>query len=382
LNDPVLPGATLGILGSGQLGRMLAQSARRMGYRVHTFSPTADSPTGQIADRETVAAYEDLDAIERFARDVDAVTFEFENISSAAANAAARHGPVRPRGEVLHLCQNRWREKHALTAAGLPTAPYAAVESLEALLAAIARLGTPCILKTAGFGYDGKGQARINTADDAVAAWASIGGGPAILEGVVDFAAELSVVAARGATGERVDFGVIENRHVDHILDVSIADAPLDEAQTTRAREIAATVMEAFDVVGVLCVELFVDRRGELLVNELAPRPHNSGHLTIEACASSQFDQQLRAVCGLPLGDTTRRQPTAMANLLGDLWADGEPDWTAALADPAVNLHLYGKAEPRAGRKMGHLTASAASRDEAVRRVRTARAALVRASNP
>ena len=382
MTDPVLPGATLGILGSGQLGRMLAQSARRMGYRVHTLSPATDSPTGQIADRETVAAYEDLDAIERFARDVDAVTFEFENISSAAADVAARHGPVRPRGEVLHLCQNRWREKHALTDAGLPTAPYEAVESLEALSAAIARLGTPCILKTAGFGYDGKGQARINTADDAAAAWAAIGRGPAILEGVVDFAAELSVVVARGAAGDQVDFGVIENRHVDHILDVSIADAPLTDAQITRAREIAATVMEAFDVVGVLCVELFLDQNGELLVNELAPRPHNSGHLTIEACPSSQFDQQLRAVCGLPLGDTQRQRPTAMANLLGDLWAQGEPDWAAALSAPSVNLHLYGKAEPRPGRKMGHLTASAPDRDEAVRRVQAARAALVRPPNP
>ncbi|PZA00973.1 5-(carboxyamino)imidazole ribonucleotide synthase [Gammaproteobacteria bacterium 2W06] len=382
MTDPVLPGATLGILGSGQLGRMLAQSARRMGYRVHTLSPATDSPTGQIADRETVAAYEDLDAIERFARDVDAVTFEFENISSAAADVAARHGPVRPRGEVLHLCQNRWREKHALTAAGLPTAPYEAVESLDALPAAIARLGTPCILKTAGFGYDGKGQARINTPDDAPAAWAAIGRGPAILEGVVDFAAELSVVAARGAAGDQVDFGVIENRHVDHILDVSIADAPLTDAQITRAREIAATVMEAFDVVGVLCVELFLDQNGELLVNELAPRPHNSGHLTIEACPSSQFDQQLRAVCGLPLGDTQRQRPTAMANLVGDLWAQGEPDWAAALSAPSVNLHLYGKAEPRPGRKMGHLTASAPDRDEAVRRVQAARAALVRPPNP
>jgi len=382
LSAPVLPGATLGILGSGQLGRMLAQSARRMGYRVHTLSPATDSPTGQIADRETVAAYDDLDAIERFARDVDAVTFEFENISAAAADVAARHCPVRPRGEVLHIAQNRSREKHALTAAGLPTAPYEAVTSAEALPAAVARLGTPCILKTAGFGYDGKGQARINTADDAAAAWAAIGEGPAILEAVVDFAAELSVVAARGADGEQVDFGVIENRHVDHILDVSIADAPLDDARTARACDMARTVMEAFDVVGVLCVELFIDREGEILVNELAPRPHNSGHLTIEACPSSQFDQQLRAVCGLPLGDARRRQPTAMANLLGDLWADGEPDWAAALADPAVNLHLYGKAEPRPGRKMGHLSASAASRDEAARRVQAARAALVHRPDP
>ncbi|RZU99308.1 5-(carboxyamino)imidazole ribonucleotide synthase [Spiribacter vilamensis] len=381
MSRPILPGATIGILGSGQLGRMLAQSARRMGYRVHTLSPAADSPTGQIADREVVAAYDDLEAIARFARDVDVVTFEFENIAAESAAVAARHVPVRPKGDVLHLTQNRYREKHALTAAGLPTARYEAVDSLEQLHDAIARLGMPCILKTAGFGYDGKGQARITADSDPADAWQAIGAGAAILEAVVDFEAELSVVAARGPDGAQVDFGLIENRHVDHILDVSIADMPLTPGQTARAREIAATVMREFDVVGVLCIEMFLTRDGELLINELAPRPHNSGHLTIEACASSQFDQQLRAVCGLPLGDTTRHAPTAMANLLGDLWNGGEPDWAAALADPAVNLHLYGKAEARPGRKMGHLTASAASRDEAVRRVTQARSALLRPRN-
>ena len=378
MSRPILPGSTVGILGSGQLGRMLAQSARRMGYRVHTLSPAADSPTGQIADREVVAAYDDLEAIARFARDVDVVTFEFENIGADAAAVAARHVPVRPSGDVLHITQNRHREKHALAAAGLPTARFEAVESLARLHDAIARLGTPCILKTAGFGYDGKGQARITATSDAADAWQAIGAGAAILEAVVDFEAELSVVAARGPDGTQVDYGLIENRHVNHILDISIADMPLTPEQTTRAREIATTVMREFDVIGVLCIEMFLTRDGELLINELAPRPHNSGHLTIEACPSSQFDQQLRAVCGLPPGETRRHAPTAMANLLGDLWNDGEPDWAAALADPAVNLHLYGKAEPRPGRKMGHLTASATSRDEAARRVTQARSALLR----
>lgn len=376
MSAPILPGATLGILGSGQLGRMLAQSARQMGYRVHTLSPGTDTPTGQLADREVVADYDDLDAIADFARQVDVVTFEFENVASAATNCAARHAPVRPGGEVLHITQNRQREKEALAAAGLPTAPFEVVDTEADLAGAIERIGTPCILKTAGFGYDGKGQIRIEADTAPAEAWAAIGGVPAVLEGFVDFAAELSIVAARGLDGTVVDFGLIENRHVNHILDVSIADMPLDAAQGRLAREIAETVLTALDVVGVLCIELFLTRDGDLLVNELAPRPHNSGHLTIEGCPSSQFDQQLRAVCGLPLGDTRRLYPMAMVNLLGDIWAAGVPDWSAALSDPAVNLHLYGKAEARAGRKMGHITAFGQDRDDAARRATAARAAL------
>ncbi|MEX0386903.1 5-(carboxyamino)imidazole ribonucleotide synthase [Spiribacter onubensis] len=376
MSRPILPGATIGILGSGQLGRMLAQAARGMGYRVATLSPGTDTPTGQIADHEVVADYDDLDAIASFARDVDVVTFEFENVASAATDVAARHAPVRPRGEVLHVTQNRLREKRVLAAAGLPTAPFEAVDEFRGLEAAVARIGTPCILKTAGFGYDGKGQVRIDAGTELEWAWQAMAGGPAVLEGFVDFEAELSVVAARGLDGELVDFGLIENRHADHILDVSIADMPVGEALEDDARQIAATVMEALDVVGVLCVELFLTRDGKLLVNELAPRPHNSGHLTIEGCPSSQFDQQLRAVCGLPLGDTLRKAPVAMANLLGDLWEGGEPDWVAALSDPAVNLHLYGKAAARPGRKMGHLTAFGTDRDDAMRRVMVARSVL------
>ncbi len=378
MTQPILPGAVIGVLGSGQLGRMLAQSARRMGYRIHTLSPEANTPTGQIADCEIVADYADLDAIEAFARGVDVVTFEFENVSSAAADAAARHAPVRPRGEVLHVAQHRAREKTALAKAGLPTAPFEAVDSLQALPGALDRIGMPAILKTAGFGYDGKGQARIEAGEDPAVAWESIGGGPAVLEGVVDFAAELSIVAARGLDGQMVDFGLIENRHSNHILDVSIADMPLSAAQQKSAHEIAQTVMSELDVVGVLCIELFLTQSGDLLVNEIAPRPHNSGHLTIEACPSSQFDQQLRAVCGLPLGDTTRKAPVAMVNLLGDLWRDGEPDWAAALRDPAVNLHLYGKASARVGRKMGHITAFGQDREDAAQRALAARAALIR----
>ncbi len=376
MSSVIAPGATLGILGSGQLGRMLAQAARRMGYRVHTLSPDRDTPTGQLADREVVAEYSDLDAIAQFAQAVDVVTFEFENVAFAAAEAAERFAPVRPLGSVLHTTQNRLREKQALSAAGIPTAPYAAVHSAQELSAAIAEIGLPAILKTAGFGYDGKGQVRITSHDEVTDAWQSVGPGPAVLEGVVDFVAEASVVAARGLDGAMVDFGLIENRHVDHILDVSIADMPASEALCAQAQALTRAILEALDVVGVLCVELFLTQRGDWVVNELAPRPHNSGHLSIEACASSQFDQQLRAVCGLPLGDTARRAPVAMANLLGEHWEGGVPNWQAALRDPAVNLHLYGKACPRAGRKMGHLTAVGNNREDALQRVLAARAAL------
>ncbi|MDR9480104.1 MAG: 5-(carboxyamino)imidazole ribonucleotide synthase [Spiribacter sp.] len=376
MSQPILPGATLGILGSGQLGRMLAQSARRMGYRVHTLSPDVDSPTGQIADHAVVADYDDLAAIEAFASAVDVVTFEFENVAFAAADCAAQFAPVRPGGGVLHTTQNRLREKQALSAAGIPTVAYQAVSSQAELDAAVAEMGTPAVLKTAGFGYDGKGQVRIEAQTDLTQAWASIGDGPAVLEAFVEFAAECSVVGVRGADGAIADFGVIENRHQHHILDVSIADMPLEPDQRDAARSIARAILEQLDVVGVLCIEFFLTQQGELLVNELAPRPHNSGHLTIEACPSSQFDQQLRAVCGLPLGSTQRQAPVAMVNLLGDQWQGHTPNWAAALTDANVNLHLYGKAEPRNGRKMGHITAFGADREDAARRALAARAAL------
>lgn len=370
------PGSTIGVLGSGQLGRMFAIAARRMGYRVHTLSPDYDTPTGQVADREVQAAYDDLDAVREFARGVDVVTFEFENVSSAATEAAAAHAPVRPAGSVLHVTQNRLREKGFLSASGFPVAPYAAVHTLEELRGALARIGSPAVLKTAGWGYDGKGQAKIADPAEAPAAWESIGSQEAILEAFVDFEREVSVVAARGLDGSFAHFGVIENRHSRHILDVSIAPAAVPPAVAKDAEEIARGILEGLDVVGVLAVEMFLTRDGRLLVNELAPRPHNSGHLTFDACVTSQFEQQLRAICGLDLGSTELLRPAAMANLLGDLWGGGEPDWAAACGFPDVKLHLYGKAAPRPGRKMGHLTALAATREEAVERVLAARKSL------
>ena len=376
----ILPGATIGILGSGQLGRMLALVARRMGYRVATYSPDRDSPTGQVADSEAVGAYDDLDAVRAFARQVDVVTFEFENVPSATVEAIAALAPVRPSAAVLHIAQHRLREKTFLAHRGFPVAPFAPVRDLAELEAALATIGVPAVLKTAGFGYDGKGQCRLDAPADAPWALATLretmGAEEAVLEAFVDFAAELSVIVARAATGHLALYGPVENCHARHILDTTRAPAAVPPAVAAQARELATEIARALDLVGVLCVELFLTRDERLLVNELAPRPHNSGHYTIEACLTSQFEQQLRAACGLPLGDPAQLRPAAMANLLGDLWQDGEPNWAAALAVPDVKLHLYGKAEARPGRKMGHLTALADSAEAAAARVLHARAAL------
>jgi 5-(carboxyamino)imidazole ribonucleotide synthase len=374
--EPILPGAVLGVLGSGQLGRMFAIAARRMGYRVHTFSPEEDTPTGQVADVEVTGSYDDLDAIRRFAQGVRVVTFEFENVPAATAEAAGEFAPVRPAGHVLHTTQHRIREKAFITGAGLPLTPYRTVHSSGDLARAISDLGTPAILKTADFGYDGKGQARINAPAEAETAWSSIGRVPAVLEAFIPFEREISVVAARTADGHYADWGAVENRHRNHILDVTIAPAAVEQRVARRAQEIARAVLEALEVTGVLCVEFFVKPGGDLLINELAPRPHNSGHFTFDASLTSQFEQQLRAVCGLPLGSTDLLRPAAMANLLGDLWFPREPNWDAAAAFPNVKLHLYGKLAPRPGRKMGHLTALAPDADAALRDVLAARAAL------
>lgn len=377
---PILPGATIGVLGSGQLGRMFAIAARRMGYRVHTFSPDFDTPTGQVSDLEVAASYDDLDAVRKFARGVSVVTFEFENVPAATAAAAAEVAPVRPAGNALHTTQHRLREKAFLTAAGLPVTPYSPVNSVDELRAALAKQGYPAILKSADFGYDGKGQFRINSPDDTDTAWAAVGPAAAVLESWVDFEREVSVVAARGVDGSFVHYGVIENDHKNRILDVSLAPARIGAETAVEAAEIARAVLTALEVVGVLCVEFFVKRDGGLLINELAPRPHNSGHLTFDACVTSQFEQQLRAVCGLPLGSTDLLCPAAMANLLGDLWDKGEPDWAGACASPTVKLHLYGKLAPRRGRKMGHLTALGENAEETVRQARNVLGRLVQPS--
>jgi 5-(carboxyamino)imidazole ribonucleotide synthase len=376
--SPILPGSTIGVLGSGQLGRMFAMAARRLGYRVHTLSPESDTPTGQVADVEITAAYEDLDAIARFARGVDVVTFEFENVPAPSAAAAEALAPVRPNRRALEICQHRIREKTFLSERGLPVAPFAPVRTDAELTEAVARIGRPAVLKTAALGYDGKGQVRLDRETDPHRAWTALGRRDAILETFVDLESEVSVIGARGLDGASALFSPVENAHRDHILDASVTPADIPPALAIEAATITRAVLEALDYVGVLCLEFFLTREGRLLINELAPRPHNSGHLTIDACHTSQFEQQARAICGLPLGSPALLQPAAMANLLGDLWSAGEPDWSAALRIPGVRLHLYGKSAPRAGRKMGHLTALGSTRDEARAAVVQARAALTR----
>ena len=373
----IAPGAALGVLGSGQLGRMFALAARRMGYRVHTFSPEDDSPTGQTADVEVSASYDDLDALRAFARNVDVVTFEFENVPADAVLAVEEFAPVRPSGVALHTAQQRAREKTFLADRGFPTAPFARVTTLDEIWNAVAQIGTPAVIKTAAFGYDGKGQHKLTTPADAEHIWNAIGHQEAVVEKFISLQAEISVVAARGLDGEVATYQPFENRHHHHILDLTTTPAAVTPEIASRAREITEALLDELRYVGVLCVEFFVSTDGELLVNEIAPRPHNSGHLTIDAAVTSQFEQQVRAVCGLPLGSPEIVRPAAMANLLGDLWEAGEPNWTAALRFSDVKLHLYGKSEPRAGRKMGHLTALGKTAQHAQDRVIAARDALL-----
>jgi len=382
--EPLLPGATVGVVGGGQLGLMLGAACRRMGYRFAVLAPEERPPAAAVADLHLRAPLDAADALRELAQRVDVVTFEFENVSSAAFAAAETAGAVRPSARALHLTQHRGREKGFLAGAGLPLARWRAAADAAEVDAAIAEVGTPCVVKTAGFGYDGKGQVVVAGRDGLAAARALAAAGPVVVEERVDLAAELSVVVARGVDGEVAAYAPFVNRHEGHVLDVTVApfvahvDAwrGVDRAAADRARDLAVQVAERLDLVGVCCVEFFLSASGELLVNEVAPRPHNSGHLTIEAAPASQFEQQLRAVCGLPLGATTLARPAAMANLLGGLWADGTPDFAAALAVPGVSLHLYGKEEARPGRKMGHLTAVADDPGEALARVLSARAAL------
>ncbi len=353
-------------------------AAARLGYRVHIFAPEGDPPAADVALRQTVASFDDHDAVAAFARSVDAVTFEFENIPVAAAEVAARFVPVRPSGGVLHVTQDRLREKNFLRNAGIPVTPFAEATTAAQLESAIAELGLPAVLKTAAWGYDGKGQTLVRTPAEADAAWRALAGAPAILEGWIDFDCELSMLAARSPQGAEAFFGPLANDHANHILDVAAYPVPELARHAAAAGEIARAVLRELGVVGLICIEFFLTRDGRLLVNEIAPRPHNSGHLTIDACVCSQFEQQVRAVCGLPLGSFDLTAPAAaMANLLGDLWQAGEPHWTRVLADPRLRLHLYGKTQARPGRKMGHLTGVAASATEAAELVRAARESLV-----
>jgi 5-(carboxyamino)imidazole ribonucleotide synthase len=344
---------------------------------VHSFSPEDDSPAGQLADVEITASYEDLDALRAFAHGVEVVTFEFENVPIDAIDAVEKFVPVRPSAVALHIAQQRAREKTFLADHGLPTAPFFAATTLDELWVAVAHVGTPAVVKTAAFGYDGKGQHKVTTPADVEHIWTAIGHQEAVVEKFVNLQAEISVIAARGVDGTIVQYQPFENRHRNHILDVSTVPAAVAPALVGQASEITRTILDKLQYVGVMGVEFFVSADGELLVNELAPRPHNSGRLTFDFAVTSQFEQQVRAVCALPLGSTEIPRPAAMANLLGDLWEDGEPNWAAACRFPDVKLHLYGKSNPRPGRKMGHLATAAATVGEAQDRVVMARDALL-----
>ena len=373
-----LPGSTVGVMGGGQLGRMFAIAARRMGYRVHTFSPDEDTPTGQLADREVAARYDDAEKVRDFARGIDVLTFEFENIPAQTFEWAGEFCEVRPTANVLHICQHRLREKQFLEGAGLPLPRFAAVNSAAELADALQRIGVPAVLKTAAFGYDGKGQRKIALREDPAKVWEEFGGGHAVLEQFVAFEKEVSVIVARGVDGKMAAYPVCENVHRNHILDVTFVPAAVSPEVDVQARLLAGEVAEKLDLVGLLAVEMFLLKDGSLLINELAPRPHNSGHFSFDASVTSQFEQQLRAVCGLPLGSTESLRPSAMVNLLGDLWTHGEPDWAAVAAIPDVKIHLYGKSVARPGRKMGHLVSYGSSGEEAAHRAQAARAALVK----
>ncbi|HKP92282.1 MAG TPA: 5-(carboxyamino)imidazole ribonucleotide synthase, partial [Chthoniobacterales bacterium] len=350
----------------------------RMGYRVEVFSPETDTPAGQMSDREVTAGYDDEAAVRNFARGLDLLTFEFENIPRQTIDWCAEECEVRPAGSILHTAQNRLREKDFLSGAGIPVGPYRAARSESELAGASKQIGAPAILKSAAFGYDGKGQRFIPKPVLSGDLWRERPGDELILERAIDFEKEVSVIVARGGDGALKTFPVCENLHRNHILDITVVPARVTPEVEKAGAEIARTVAEKMDLVGLLAVEMFLDRNGKLLVNELAPRPHNSGHWTIEGCATSQFEQHVRAVCGLALGSTEILKPTAMANLLGDLWSNGEPNWAAALEVEGVHLHLYGKREPRPRRKMGHLTAVASNAESAMEAVSTARAALTR----
>jgi 5-(carboxyamino)imidazole ribonucleotide synthase len=348
----IQPGKTIGILGGGQLGRMAAMAAARLGYRCHIYCPDKNSPAFDVAAETTIAAYDDIAALEKFARSVDVVTFEFENVPSAATEALAALKPTRPSPRVLHVTQQRLREKNFLSSINVPTTRYLEVAHKEALPQAVQALGRPCVLKSASFGYDGKGQVRIDHETDLGPVWQQTGGELAILEAFVDFQREISVVIARGHDGAMELYVPVENQHRHHILDTTIAPARISAATAQKAEAIARHIAQEIKLVGLLGVEMFVTKAGDVLVNELAPRPHNSGHWTIDACVTSQFEQFIRAVCGLPLGSPERHSDAVMKNLLGDDVAN----WKQILSEPGAKLHLYGKEEARAGRKMGHVT--------------------------
>lgn len=362
----ILPGATVGVLGGGQLGRMFTLKARSMGYRVVVLDPDTQSPAGAVADRQIRAPYDDDRALTELSACCAAITTEFENVPATVLERLARASVVRPPIGAVATAQDRIAEKTFFQSHGIATAAFRPVRSRQELIAALAETPLPVLLKTSRLGYDGKGQATVESQADALRAFERFGEVPCVLEQRVELDCELSVILARGSDGDMAAFPVAENRHRDGILETSVVPARISQKMAHEARELALAIAEAMQYVGVLGVELFVARGGRLLVNEMAPRPHNSGHYTMDACSADQFEQQLRTLCGLPLARPWLMSPVAMINLLGDLWSDGEPRWEEALRRPGVRLHLYGKAEPRPGRKMGHLNCLAADSNGAL----------------
>ncbi len=369
------PGAALGLLGGGQLGRMFTAAARRMGYDVIVVDPDPWSPAGGFATRHLRAAYTDEAALAELGRSAAAVTTEFENVPAQSLAFLRQFCPVRPGPEAVAVTQDRVAEKRFVRKRGMVTAAFHPIYDASDAEPALAAVGTPALLKTSRLGYDGKGQAAVESVAALRDAFARFGGQPCILERRLALDLEVSVVLARNAEGHLVTYPVAENRHVGGILDLSLVPARIPESLARQAQEAAAAIARALDYVGTMAVEFFVVG-DQLLVNEMAPRPHNSGHYTLDACVTAQFEQQVRAVAGLPLGDASLLSPVAMVNLLGDLWQGGEPHWERALANPRVKLHLYGKREPRPGRKMGHLNVLAATPDEALAQALAARERL------
>lgn len=364
--EMILPGATIGMIGGGQLGRMFVIAAKYLGYNVLVLEPGENSPAGQVADEQIVAAYDDADALELLAKRCDVITTEFENIPASVLETLAETTPVRPSAAALSKTQDRIVEKDFIRSCGLLPVPYGAIRTRSEVAIAIDAIQFPAILKTARFGYDGKGQITVNNADEVVKAYESHRSADCVLEQRVDLECEISVVLSRNENGDTQCFPVSENVHVDGILFQSIVPARVDPEMARAAQVATKRIATKLDYVGVLAVEFFVTKKGELLVNEIAPRTHNSGHFTIDACITSQFEQQVRTVCNLPFGDTSLLSPVVMTNLLGDIWGDNQPDWTKVFDSPTSKLHLYGKAEARDGRKMGHFCTLADNVDDAI----------------
>lgn len=352
----VLPPATIGMLGGGQLGRMTALAASRLGYHTYVYEPELHGPASQVCEKEWNASFLDEEALKAFASSVDVISLEFENIPARTLQILEQYRPVHPHWSVLQTCQSREKEKTFLRSGGYPHAPFQVVTSAEELKQAVARLGIPCVLKSSEFGYDGKGQVKITSEQDLEKVWSSFGLPRGVVEAWVSFKAELSVICARRVNGEMTTFPVAENIHTNHILDFSIVPASFDQSILKKAEELARSITEKLGVVGLLAVEMFLTNDNQILVNELAPRSHNSGHYTQDACVTSQFEQHVRAICDLPLSSTELLRPVVMVNLLGDVWpVAGQPDWQKVLNYPQAKLHLYGKAMARPGRKMGHI---------------------------